>query len=160
MKKFLILFLLWSSTVNASWAKPILYTGKAKVIDGDTLVIKDTKIRLAGVDAPELKQNCFKNKKVEPCGKIIKSKVEQATENKEVICNSLGTDMYGRVLGECFVKDININEWLIREGLAVYYYNKNCKHYKQLEKQAKKEKLGLWDTKFTEPKKFRKENKK
>jgi len=30
--------------------------GKCHVIDGDTLVIKGTKIRLAGIDAPELDQ--------------------------------------------------------------------------------------------------------
>ena len=39
-------------------------TGRAYVIDGDTIVIKKTKIRLAGIDAPELD---------EPWGQVAKS---------------------------------------------------------------------------------------
>ena len=32
--------------------------GPARVVDGDTLVIRDERIRLFGVDAPEAKQTC------------------------------------------------------------------------------------------------------
>ena len=33
-------------------------TGKARVVDGDTIWIANTKIRLHGIDAPEAKQTC------------------------------------------------------------------------------------------------------
>ena len=35
-------------------------TGKARIIDGDTIHIGDTKIRLHGIDAPEAKQECYR----------------------------------------------------------------------------------------------------
>ena len=34
-----------------------------KVVDGDTIKINGKKIRFSGIDAPELNQNCIKNKK-------------------------------------------------------------------------------------------------
>ena len=37
-------------------------TGKARVVDGDTLHINQTKIRLHGIDAPEMKQICHTSK--------------------------------------------------------------------------------------------------
>ena len=33
-------------------------TGKPRVVDGDTIHINQTKIRLHGIDAPEMKQTC------------------------------------------------------------------------------------------------------
>jgi endonuclease YncB( thermonuclease family) len=35
-------------------------TGKARVVDGDTIHIGKTKIRLHGIDAPETKQECYR----------------------------------------------------------------------------------------------------
>ena len=37
--------------------------GKPRVVDGDTICIGETKIRLHGVDAPEMKQTCKTHKK-------------------------------------------------------------------------------------------------
>ena len=39
--------------------------GFTKIIDGDTININNKKIRLHGIDAPELKQKCKKDVKVE-----------------------------------------------------------------------------------------------
>ena len=44
-------------------------TSKSRVIDGDTIWIGDTKIRLHGIDAPEMKQTCRTSKgKEKLCG--------------------------------------------------------------------------------------------
>lgn len=37
---------------------PILLQGEARAIDGDTLQVGDTRLRLHGIDAPELRQTC------------------------------------------------------------------------------------------------------
>lgn len=132
-------------------------TGKAEVYDGDTFKINDKKIRLVGIDTPELSQNCKRRKLVEPCGKIIKEIVELIVKNKDVTCYNYGIDLYGHILGECYVDDLNINKLLLREGLAVYYYNENFKDYKTLENLAKEEKNGIWATRFVIPKDYRKQ---
>ena len=47
-------------------------TGKSRVIDGDTIWIGDTKIRLHGIDAPEMKQTCRISKgKEQLCGRFL-----------------------------------------------------------------------------------------
>ncbi len=167
MRKFLIL--IFCLITISSQAKPTsisgrdwdreTFTGRAFIIDGDTLTINGTKIRLAGVDAPEISQKCKVDKHIENCGEIVKLRLVQTTDSKDIICYSHGRDLYGRVLGECYVEDININKWLLREGLAVYYYNKDFKSYKILETLAKQEKVGLWASKFQNPKEYRKQQK-
>lgn len=148
-----------TSLVNKDWDRET-YSGKAFIIDGDTLKINDTKIRLVGVDAPEISQKCKAHGHIENCGEIVKLRLVQATSNEITTCYSHGKDYFGRVLGECYVEDININKWLLREGLAVYYYNKDFKSYKILETLAKQDKVGLWDSEFQNPKDYRKQQKK
>ena len=147
------------SLINKDWDRET-YSGKAFIIDGDTLKINGTKIRLVGVDAPEISQKCKTHGHVENCGEIVKLRLVQATSNKDTVCYSHGKDFYGRVLAECYIEDININKWLLREGLAVYYYSKDFKSYKILETLAKEEKVGLWDSEFQNPKDYRKQQKK
>ena len=169
MKKiiWLIIFLLISSNIfakpisilNRDWDRPT-YTGRAFIIDGDTLKINGVKIRLIGVDAPELSQTCEIQGHVERCGEIVKLRLVQVTESSDVTCYEHNKDFYNRVLAECYVNDMNINKWLLREGLAVYYYNKDFKSYKILETLAKQEKNGLWDGEFQNPKEYRKLRKK
>lgn len=162
---FIFLFLISFSVnskpvliINRDWDRET-FTGRAFIVDGDTLIINRTKIRLVGVDAPEISQKCKVNKHVENCGEIVKLRLTQATNSKDIICYSYGRDLYGRVLGECYVEDININKWLLREGLAVYYYNKDFKSYKALETLAKQEQIGLWAYEFQTPKEYRKQQK-
>ena len=47
--------------------------GQIKVVDADTIIFNNEKIRLYGIDAPETKQYCYIEKEAWPCGK-------QATE--------------------------------------------------------------------------------
>jgi endonuclease YncB( thermonuclease family) len=51
---FILILLLPISTAFAD------ITGKPRVVDGDTIHIGDTKIRLHGIDAPEAKQECYR----------------------------------------------------------------------------------------------------
>ena len=54
---YLIILIIFFSKTN-SYSEEI--TGHAKVIDGDTIIIKENKIRLYGIDAPENNQICSK----------------------------------------------------------------------------------------------------
>ena len=73
----LVIFILTYKDVKSEEIKEI--TGYAKIIDGDTIKINSNKIRLHGIDAPETKQKCKKERlkiffftldKNYPCGKI------------------------------------------------------------------------------------------
>ena len=69
--------------------------GTARVVDGDTIEIKDQKIRLWGIDAPELAQRCTEDGAVYPCGLDAAHALAKQIGRKRVTCVRLDTDRYG-----------------------------------------------------------------
>ena len=135
-----------------------LINGHAKIIDGDTLHIGKYKIRLHGIDAPELNQNCFFNDKVWNCGKESKNFIINFINNKKISCKLIDTDHYKRHIGVCFIDEINLNKKIVQKGWAIAYryYSKD---FVDDEIIAKINKLGIWKGGFEEPYLFRKKNK-
>ena len=156
-----IFFILTYNDVRSEEIKEI--SGNAKIIDGDTIKINSKKIRLYGIDAPELKQKCkkpyltiifFTFTKDYPCGKISTQKLQKKINNKVITCKILDVDRYKRLIGECYKRNLNLNSWLVSNGYAVAY-RKYSKKYISNEINAKNEKKGLWQGKFEMPWDFR-----
>ena len=144
------------------------FLGIPKVVDGDTLRINSYKIRLEGIDAPEMKQLCqrtflsifiFSFNKNYKCGEISKKKLQGYTKNYNISCKVEGIDRYNRILGTCYKNKININSRMVRLGYAVAY-KKYSKKYLSAEREAKREELGLWKGTFDMPWDWRKNVKK
>ena len=56
-----------------------------------------------------------------------------------------GQDKYGRTLGTVYINDMNVNEELVRNGLAWYYrYFVDDHRLDSLEQLARSEKLNIW----------------
>ncbi len=147
-------------------SKSEIINGKAVIIDGDTIKINDTKIRLFGIDAPENKQLCKKKflsvlfftlQKKYSCGKTSTIKLKKLVGTKTVRCYLEGEDRYKRKIGICYKNKININSWLVRNGLAVAYI-KYSKRFVEDEIKAKKDNIGLWQGEFEMPWQWRKKN--
>jgi len=165
-KKFLIKFLFFLFFFIP--ANSEIISGKAITIDGDTIKIKNKKIRLHGIDAPEIKQLCqrtflsifiFSFQENYKCGEISKKKLEKYVKNNIIKCKVEGIDGYKRILGTCYKNTININSRMVRNGYAVAY-KKYSKKYISVEREAKREELGLWKGKFDMPWDWRKNVKK
>jgi len=140
--------------------QPDYISGKAKVVDGDTIKINGIKIRLSGIDAPELKQRCtWKNGEYYLCGEFSKSFLK-FIENEEVKikCEYSNKDKYGRILGTCYKGKKDINSYMVERGAAVAY-KRYSKKYLAQEEFAKKNKLGIWNGDFIRPERWRKKNK-
>jgi endonuclease YncB( thermonuclease family) len=149
------------------FSKQIL--GFANVIDGDTIHINSYKIRLEGIDAPEMKQRCknsflktssivsFDYQEDYLCGEKFKNKLELKINKKKIRCILLGKDRYNRYLGTCFKNKINLNKWMVKNGYAIAY-RRYSKKYILDEEFARKNKLGLWSGSFLNPEKWRKLN--
>ena len=157
----IILTLFFFQTIQASEI-----IGFPKVVDGDSIHIKSYKIRLEGIDAPEMRQKCkkpylqimfFTFQRDYYCGQVSKKKLVQKIGNKSVKCILLGKDRYKRYLAKCFKGTINLNRWMVRNGYAIAY-RKYSKTYILDENFAKEEKLGLWGGSFIKPEKWRKLN--
>ena len=128
-----------------------------KIVDGDTIHLNNEKIRFTGIDTPELKQTCNKNSEIIYCG--IKAKqllIDKIGKNK-VTCIREGKDQYKRTLAECFVNDLSLSKFLVREGYA-FAYRKYSKKFINDEDFAKKNKIGMWSMKFEYPWDWRKQN--
>lgn len=138
---------------------PSMVQAKVKVIDGDSIVVDGVERRLSGIDAPEYNQICFdaKNKEYQ-CGQMAMSYLKKLVNNK-IKCKTLTTDRYKRKVSECKVGNLNINEEMVRQGMAVSY-NQYEQGYDKAAKQAKDAKLGIWQGRFIKPELFRSLNRK
>ena len=162
--RIVILFLIFTTNILA---EEII--GIPKIVDGDTLKINEYKIRLEGIDAPEIKQQCEKEKlKISSiigytfytnynCGEVSKKNLDTKIFGSKIKCVSFGKDKYKRYLATCFKDRINLNRWMVRNGHAVAY-RRYSKDYVPDEEFAKENKLGLWKGKFLNPEKWRKLN--
>ena len=143
--------------------------GIPKIIDGDTVHINTKKIRLEGIDAPEIKQQCkkpflkisaiigYQFNKNYSCGIMVKKKLVEKINNSKVKCIATSKDRYKRFIATCYKDNINLNKWMVRNGYAVAY-KRYSKDYVRDEEYAKENKLGVWEGSFTMPEKWRKLN--
>ena len=133
-------------------------SGVPIITDGDTIKIINKRIRLHGIDAPEKKQICIKNTKEYSCGKEATDALAKKINGNQVVCKVQDRlDRYKRYIGVCFVGEVNLNKWMVRNGYAIAY-RRYSKDYIEDEDYAKKNKLGLWAGNFIYPEKWRKLN--
>ena len=128
-----------------------------KIIDGDTIHLNGEKIRFSGIDTPEIKQTCTKNSEIIKCGILAKELLIKIIANKKINCIREGKDRYKRTLAECFVNDLSLSSYLVKNGYA-FAYRKYSKKFIADEDFAKSNKLGMWSMKFEYPWDWRKNN--
>lgn len=145
----------------------ILLTGNAgadlkgkviRVLDGDTIEVlqvnnERTRIRLNGIDAPEKKQDF---------GQRSRQFLSDEIALQVVTIQGDETDRYGRLLGTVWLNGRDINAEQIRHGMAwAYRYHGKASNsaYLAMEKEARKQRKGLWiDPAAKEPWKWRMKN--
>ena len=152
MRKILFSIFIFSLSIMA-----VAISGKViRVSDGDTLLLHSgsqrIKVRMYGIDAPELKQSY---------GEDSKSYLEKRILNKNVDVKVINEDKYGRKVGKVFYKNKDINLEMIKTGNAWFYeyHAKKEKEYRKASKSAQEQKLGLWKDKNPQnPRNFRLEH--
>jgi len=134
---------------------PTAIVGKAWVIDGDTIEIAGTRIRLEGIDAPEWDQTCTDAQgKPWPCGRAATSELKAHVRGRELTCNARAFDRYKRVLAVCALPDgSDINAWMVQQGWAVDYGF--ARIYESEQAEAEKSRRGIWAGSFMSPSQWR-----
>lgn len=117
MKTLLLIILLW--------LPPEFECEVIRVYDGDTIfcdlklglgiALEDQSIRLADIDAPEVRGEERQQ------GLMVRDILRDKLTGKLVIIEIPGKDKYGRWLGTVYLDSLNINEWLVEEGYAEVY---------------------------------------
>ena len=128
-----------------------------KIIDGDTIHLNREKIRFTGIDTPELKQTCNKDNEIVYCGIQARQLLIDIIGKNKVHCIREGKDQYKRILAECFVNEVSLSKFLVREGYA-FAYRKYSKKFINDENFAKNNNKGMWSMKFEYPWDWRKKN--
>jgi len=126
-------------------------TGRATVVDGDGVEIGGTKIRLFGIDAPEVDQYCYRDDRTRwRCGHYASVELDRLISGREIACTVRELDRYDRSVAVCRVGDADIAEAQVRNGWAVAY-RKFTKDYVDEEESAHAAKRGLWSGGFDMP---------
>jgi endonuclease YncB( thermonuclease family) len=125
-------------------------TGVAEAIDGDSLRVGGVEVRLIGIDAPEFAQTCIVGGRESPCGREARSHLRRLAGGGLVTCVGAERDRYGRMLGRCRVRGIDINAAMVRDGYAVAF---GAHHAEEAE--AKAAYRGLWAGTFERPQDWR-----
>ena len=120
------------------------FAARAAVIDGDTIVIGGQSIRLEGIDAPEVAQFCHRaDGRTWPCGRVAMKALKALIGNNDVVCDSNGTDKYGRVLAVCFADGRDLNATMVTAGLA-WAFVRYSQTYTGEEIEARRARVGIW----------------
>lgn len=108
------------------------------ITDGDTLRLGGRHVRLWGVDAPEIHQQC----NGWPAGIEASRKLLELVTGHEVVCENRGHDRYGRMIGLCRADGVDIQATMVRAGMA-WAFIKYSRDYVQQEAEAKADRLGV-----------------
>lgn len=94
-----------------------------RILDGDTLDCASERIRLHGIDAPELEGHCRPGRKCTPGDPIAStSNLERLTSGAELKCRKIDTDVYGRTVARCTANGLDLSCAQISGGFAVRRY--------------------------------------
>ena len=130
---------------------PAPVSGQARASDGDSFRIGSDRIRLLGIDAPELAQQCTDGAGRDwPCGRVARDRMADLLAAGAVDCRPEGYDRYDRLLATCFIGPQDLGATMVVEGLAV-----SAGPYWQEQVAAQQARAGIWSGDFDAPRDWR-----
>lgn len=92
------------------------------IIDGDTFDCGGTRIRMAGIDAPEMPGHCRHGRKCTPGDPQQAADALQRLTRGAVACQPVDVDIYGRTVARCYTASTDLSCAMIALGFAVHRY--------------------------------------
>ncbi|MBB4187565.1 endonuclease YncB(thermonuclease family) [Sinorhizobium terangae] len=127
--------------------------GAATASDGDSLRLNGRRIRLEGIDAPEIGQTCRRGETTWDCGGEARERLTTLIRGHATACRLHGHDRYGRDLGVCEAGQRDLGREMVISGYAVSYGR-----YQSEEDAAREERVGIWSGDFVRPQAWRRSN--
>jgi endonuclease YncB( thermonuclease family) len=127
-------------------------SGRARVIDGDSLKIGATQVRMFGIDAPEWRQRCrAANGRPYRCGRWAFRALAQRLRSAPVRCEPRTHDRFARVVATCYQGHDDVARWLVAQGLALDWPRYSGGTYADAQDAARRAGRGLWQGAFVRP---------
>lgn len=145
--------MLAGAALLAAWldSGPPAFSGTGRASDGDSFRLGDERVRLLGIDAPELDQTCTDANGADwSCGRSASRRLAALLAGGRVACDPEGHDQYGRVLAVCSVAGVDIGRTMVEEGLAMA-----SGRYFGEEGAARSARRGIWEGRFDSPRAWR-----
>jgi endonuclease YncB( thermonuclease family) len=145
-----MLAFIWLIAAKLNDSAEISHAGRFHAADGDSLQIGEERMRLKGIDAPELSQTCERSGARWACGQEAKRLLQSLISAEGVRCAGTERDRFQRLLVVCHARGADINAAMVLRGMAVSYGG-----YGSEQGQAQVERVGLWAGTFEMPRVFR-----
>ena len=111
--------------------------GRAYVVDGDTIRVQKTQIRLFGIDAPEMNH---------PYGKKAKWALVALCKGQSIRAEITDKDDHGRTVAKCYLEDgRDLSAEMVKAGLAIDWPKFSGGKYRDLEVADARKKMWLAD---------------
>jgi endonuclease YncB( thermonuclease family) len=132
------------------WPRGEAISGGARVIDGDSLHVGSTEVRLHGVDAFEGWQFCARDGRPWSCGEAATAQLRALTAGHDITCSKRDIDRYRRTVAVCSNGEVDLCAELTRAGLALAYREFGTAYVDE-EDEAREARRGAWAGEFTAP---------
>jgi endonuclease YncB( thermonuclease family) len=110
------------------------FSGPVWIVDGDSVEVNRARIRLFGMDAPELSQRG---------GYKARAHLIRIAGGKTVRVVPMATDRYGRIVARVWLGETDLSARMVRDGFAVAMRRWHA-DYVEAESQARRDRAGLW----------------
>lgn len=96
-------------------------------VDGDTLRCGGERIRLLGIDAPEMPGHCRRGRQCVEGDPYAAKAALAGMLSGEATIERRGRDRYGRTLARVRVNNVDLSESMLSRGSALPYFKKSTK---------------------------------
>lgn len=141
---------------------PERWSGRARVIDGDTIAISGERIRIAAIDACERDQTGLRAGRFWPCGRVARDRLMAKIGGRPVSCAIIDRDRFGRLVGQCFAGSLDLGLAMVRAGAAETMFSYlpdghgiGLRDYELAEWRARQSRLGIWSAEIETPQRHR-----
>lgn len=136
--------------------KVFVFFGKIETfIDGDSFILADRKVKLWGIEAPQLNQKCYFNNSYFNCGKKSKQFLIEKFSNKTIACDVQLILKNNTYVSNCYAYNprstenfrtdgIFINDYLVAKGYAFEKIKISHGYFSKSNFEAQRTKKGLW----------------
>ncbi len=132
-------------------------TGTGQAEEGDILAVGGRTLRLYGIDAPELGQNCRDRRgRLYDCGAAARNVLTRFVTGRALACEVYANTIDGLETGRCFAGDTDIGGLMVQSGWA-FSYRAFSHRYEAAEGQAQAHRRGFWEGRVMRPSVWRTE---
>jgi endonuclease YncB( thermonuclease family) len=156
--RLFVLAICLAGPLAGAHAKSGEFTGIPKIVDGDTIQFGDIRLKMEGIDAPQMDQLCLDKAGVRwKCGVAAREYLRSKTGSKPWSCEVVRQNHHGRLLARCLAGSDDIARVMVRSGWALASTTGSAR-YLPSEQEARLSEAGLWAGAFVAPLDWRQHN--